>query len=347
MEINPTLNKIICHFLPRAEAIVVFPITDGLINSTYSVEVVEGAQRKKYILQKINILVFKNPKAIQSNIVLVSSFLKSNNYPHPVLELCVTAEGNNEINFEGDSWRMMAQIENSYTVNVVENPKQAFQVGAFFGTFYRYFENIDTQQIQVVLPDFLDTQSRIDAFQLALQSANSDRLIKPQEQIEWMVKHKDLPQKWIQLQQQKELPIRLIHADPKISNVLFDATTHQPKAIIDWDTLMLGTILYDYGDMIRSYTNTKLEDDPNPEGVFNVAIYKALTEGFLSETRSLLTDIEKEFMSYAPQVIVYIQALRFLTDFLNGDTYYHCNYPEQNLNRTKNQINLLQQILDL
>lgn len=347
MEINPTLNKIICHFLPRAEAIVVFPITDGLINSTYSVEVVEGAQRKKYILQKINILVFKNPKAIQSNIVLVSSFLKSNNYPHPVLELCVTAEGNNEINFEGDSWRMMAQIENSYTVNVVENPKQAFQVGAFFGTFYRYFENIDTQQIQVVLPDFLDTQSRIDAFQLALQSANSDRLIKAQEQIEWMVKHKDLPQKWIQLQQQKELPIRLIHADPKISNVLFDATTHQPKAIIDWDTLMLGTILYDYGDMIRSYTNTKLEDDPNPEGVFNVAIYKALTEGFLSETRSLLTDIEKEFMSYAPQVIVYIQALRFLTDFLNGDTYYHCNYPEQNLNRTKNQINLLQQILDL
>jgi hypothetical protein len=347
VEINPTLNKIICHFLPRAEAVVISPITDGLINSTYSVEVVEGAKRKKYILQKINILVFKNPKAIQSNIVLVSSFLKSNNYPHPVLELCVTAEGNNEINFEGDSWRMMAQIENSYTVNVVENPKQAFQVGAFFGTFYRYFENIDTQQIQVVLPDFLDTQSRIDAFQLALQSANSDRLIKAQEQIEWMVKHKDLPQKWIQLQHQKELPIRLIHADPKISNVLFDASTHRPKAIIDWDTLMLGTILYDYGDMIRSYTNTKLEDDPNPEGVFNVAIYKALTEGFLSETRSLLTDIEKEFMSYAPQVIVYIQALRFLTDFLNGDTYYHCNYPEQNLNRTKNQINLLQQILEL
>jgi thiamine kinase-like enzyme len=347
VEINPTLNRIICHFLPRAEAVFISPITDGLINSTASVEVVEGVKRKKYILQKINTLVFKNPKAIHSNIVLVSSFLKSNNYPHPVLELCVTAEGNNEINFEGDSWRMMVQIKNSYTVNVVENSNQAFQVGAFFGTFYRYLENIDTQQIQVVLPDFLDTQSRIDAFQLALQSAYSDRLIKAQEQIEWMVKHQDLPQKWVQLQQENSLPVRLIHADPKISNVLFDATTHQPKAIIDWDTLMLGTILYDYGDMIRSYTNTKLEDDPNPEGVFNVAIYKALTEGFLSETRSLLTDIEKEFMSYAPQVIVYIQALRFLTDFLNGDTYYHCNYPEQNLNRTKNQINLLQQILDL
>jgi hypothetical protein len=99
--------------------------------------------------------------------------------------------------------------------------------------------------------------------------------------------------------------------------------------------------------MIRSYTNTKLEDDPDPEGVFNADVYSALTDGFLSAAGSFLTDIEKEFMSYAPQVIVYIQALRFLTDFLNGDTYYHCNYPEQNLNRTKNQINLLQQILDL
>jgi thiamine kinase-like enzyme len=347
VEINPTLNKIICHFLPRAEAVFISPITDGLINSTFSVEVVEGAQRKKYILQKINTLVFKNPKAIQSNIVLVSRFLKSNNYPHLVLELCVTAEGNNEINFEGDSWRMMVQIENSYTVNVVENPKQAFQVGAFFGTFYRYLENIDTQQIQVVLPDFLYTKSRIDAFQLALQSANSDRLIKAQEQIEWVVKHQDLPQKWMQLQQENSLPVRLIHADPKISNVLFDATTHQPKAIIDWDTLMLGTILYDYGDMIRSYTNTKLEDDPDPEGVFNADVYSALMDGFLSEVRSILTDIELENLPYAPQVIVYIQALRFLTDYLNGDIYYQCNYPEQNLNRTKNQINLLQQILKI
>lgn len=347
MEINPTLNKIICHFLPRAEVVVISPITDGLINSTFSVELVEGVKRKKYILQKINTLVFKNPKAIQSNIVLVSRFLKSNNYPHLVLELCVTAGGNNEINFEGDSWRMMAQIENSYTVNVVENPKQAFQVGAFFGTFYRYLENIDTQQIQVVLPDFLDTKSRIDAFQLALQSANSDRLIKAQEQIEWVVNHQYLPQKWMQLQQQKKLPIRLIHADPKISNVLFDSATNQPKAIIDWDTLMRGTILYDYGDMIRSYTNTKSEDDPDPEGVFNADVYHELTNGFLSEAGSFLTDIEWQYLSYAPQVIVYIQALRFLTDYLNGDIYYQCNYPEQNLNRAKNQINLLQQILKI
>lgn len=347
MEINPTLNKIISHFLPRAETVVISPITNGLINSTYSVEVVIETQRKKYILQKINTLVFQKPKAIQSNIVLVSRFLKTNNYPHPILELCETSEGENEINFEGDSWRMMAQIENSYTINVVENPQQAFAVGAFFGQFYTFLNGIELNQIQVVLPHFLDTKNRIDAFQLTLQSANSDRLIKAQEQIEWMVNHQDLPQKWMQLQQQKKLPIRLIHADPKISNVLFDSATNQPKAIIDWDTLMLGTILYDYGDMIRSYTNTKSEDEPDPEGVFNADVYHELTNGFLSEAGSFLTDIELQYLSYAPQVIVYIQALRFLTDYLNGDIYYQCNYPEQNLNRAKNQINLLQQILKI
>ena len=347
MAINPTLHKIIYHFLPGAEAVVISPITDGLINSTYSVEVVDSNRRKQYILQKINSIVFQNPKAIHSNIVLVSSFLTSNNYPHSVLELCVTTDGENEINLEGDTWRMFTQIENSYTINVVENSNQAFQVGAFFGQFYSFLNGIETKQIQEVLPNFLDTKSRLDAFHQAIQFATHERLNIAKVELDWILKHANIPEKWIQLQQKKTLPVRLIHADPKISNVLFDATTFQPKAIIDWDTLMLGTILYDYGDMIRSYTNTKLEDDPNPEGVFNVSIYQALTDGFWSETRSFLTDIEKEFMSYAPQVIVYIQALRFLTDYFNGDVYYHSNYPAQNLNRAKNQINLLQQILKI
>jgi len=345
--INPTLNNIICHFLPQCEVVVISPVANGLINSTYSVEVVLGALRKQYILQKINTTIFKIPKSIQSNIVLVSGFLKNNNYPHALLELCVTADGKYEINFEGETWRMMAKIENSYTINVVENSNQAFQVGAFFGQFYSFLNGIETKQIQEVLPDFLDTKSRIDAFHQAIQFATHERLNIAKGELDWILMHVNIPEKWIQLQQKKTLPVRLIHADPKISNVLFDATTHQPKAIIDWDTLMLGTILYDYGDMIRSYTNTKLEDDPDPEGVFNVEVYQALTDGFWSETRSFLTDIEKEFMWYAPQVIVYIQALRFLTDYLNGDIYYQCNYPEQNLNRTKNQINLLQQILKI
>jgi hypothetical protein len=337
--------QIIQAFFPNAKEVTIEPIVGGLINTTFSVQILKEQQCKNYVLQQINTAIFENPKAIQANISSVSHYLKSKKYPHPILELCHTVEGQTETIYDGGTWRLFKQIDNSYTINVVQNSEQAFSVGAFFGQFHSYLNGIEANQIQAVLPHFLDTKSRLDAFQLALQSAKSERLIASQQEVEWIVKHLDLPQKWIQLQVQKELAVRLIHADPKISNVLFDTLTHQPKAIIDWDTLMLGTILYDYGDMIRSYTNTKLEDDPNPEGVFNADVYHALTDGFLTETRTLLTKVELENLSYAPQVIVYIQALRFLTDYLNGDVYYQCNYPEQNLNRTKNQINLLKNIL--
>ena len=337
--------QIIQAFFPNAKEVTIEPIVGGLINTTFSVQILKEQQCKNYVLQQINTAIFENPKAIQANISSVSHYLKSKKYPHPILELCHTVEGQTETIYDGGTWRLFKQIDNSYTINVVQNSEQAFSVGAFFGQFHSYLNGIEANQIQAVLPHFLDTKSRLDAFQLALQSAKSERLIAAQQEVEWIVKHLDLPQKWIQLQVQKELAVRLIHADPKISNVLFDTLTHQPKAIIDWDTLMLGTILYDYGDMIRSYTNTKLEDDPNPEGVFNADVYHALTDGFLTETRTLLTKVELENLSYAPQVIFYIQALRFLTDYLNGDVYYQCNYPEQNLNRTKNQINLLKNIL--
>lgn len=347
MEIGNNHLSILHAFLPYAKVVTIEPIQGGLINATFKVQIQDDHKREKYILQQVNTEIFQNPKAIHSNISLVSSYLKAQNYPYPVLELCTTLEGECETVYDSGTWRLFKQIDSSFTINVVQNSKQAFAVGAFFGQFYTYLNGIEVNQIQAVLPHFLDTKSRIDAFQLALETASSERLKEAHEQVEWIVKNQDLPQKWIRLQEQKELPIRLIHADPKISNVLFDNVTHQPKAIIDWDTLMLGTILYDYGDMIRSYTNTKLEDDPNPEGVFNTDIYHALTDGFLSEARSFLNDLELKYLVYAPQVIVYIQALRFLTDYLNGDIYYHCNYPEQNLNRTKNQINLLQHILKI
>ena len=337
--------QIIQAFFPNAKEVTIESIVGGLINTTFSVQILKEQQCKNYVLQQINTAIFENPKAIQANISSVSHYLNSKKYPHPILELCHTVEGQTETIYDGGTWRLFKQIDNSYTINVVQNSEQAFSVGAFFGQFHSYLNGIEANQIQAVLPHFLDTKSRLDAFQLALQSAKSERLIAAQQEVEWIVKHLDLPQKWIQLQVQKELAVRLIHADPKISNVLFDTLTHQPKAIIDWDTLMLGTILYDYGDMIRSYTNTKLEDDPNPEGVFNADVYHALTDGFLTETRTLLTKVELENLPYAPQVIVYIQALRFLTDYLNGDVYYQCNYAEQNLNRTKNQINILKNIL--
>ena len=347
MKASKTIYRpIIKAFLPNIQTFSILPITDGLINATFKVtlpDIPDG----NYILQQINTQVFQQPENIHTNITLVNQHLKAKKYPHPVLELLQTETGKYSFVYEGATWRMFCAIEDSFTINVVQNPNQAFEVGAFIGEFYQYLNGIETEKIEMVLPHFLDMQSRIDAFQNALSQASEERKSNAKEQIKWVVDNEDLPNKWINLYLTNALPCRLIHADPKISNVLFDVMTNQPKAIIDWDTLMLGTILYDYGDMIRSYTNTKSEDDPNPENVFSQPIYEAITRGFLSNTASFLTPLETENLAYAPQVIVYIQVLRFLTDYLNGDIYYQCNYPEQNLNRTKNQINLLQQILEL
>jgi Ser/Thr protein kinase RdoA (MazF antagonist) len=347
LEASKTIYQpIIKAFLPNVQTFSIQPITDGLINATFKVILPDKPDRN-YILQQINTQVFQQPENIHTNITLVNQHLKAKKYPHPVLELLQTETGKYSFVYEGATWRMFCAIEDSFTINVVQNPNQAFEVGAFIGEFYQYLNGIETEKIEMVLPHFLDMQSRIDAFHSALSHAKEERKLKSKEQIEWVLEHQDLPKKWIELQKTNALPVRLIHADPKISNVLFDVMTNQPKAIIDWDTLMLGTILYDYGDMIRSYTNTKSEDDPNPENVFSQPIYEAITRGFLSNTASFLTPLETQNLAYAPQVIVYIQVLRFLTDYLNGDLYYHCTYPEQNLNRVKNQIHLLQGILQI
>ncbi|MEN9929151.1 MAG: hypothetical protein RLZZ231_1072, partial [Bacteroidota bacterium] len=183
--------QIIQAFFPHANEVTIEPILGGLINTTFSVQILKEQQCKNYVLQQINTAIFENPKAIQANISSVSHYLKSKKYPHPILELCHTLEGETETIYDGGTWRLFKQIENSYTINVVQNPEQAHAVGAFFGHFHTFLNGIELRQIQAVLPHFLDTKSRLDAFQLALHSADSSRLTEADESIQWMVKHLD------------------------------------------------------------------------------------------------------------------------------------------------------------
>ncbi len=176
--------QIIQAFFPHAKEVTIEPILGGLINTTFSVQIQKDHDYKNYILQQINTAVFQNPKKIQANITVVSNYLKSKKYPYPILELCHTDQGEPETVYDGGTWRLFKQIENSYTINVVQNQDQAFAVGAFFGHFQTFLNGIELRQIQAVLPHFLDTKSRLDAFQLALQSADSSRLIEADEPIQ-------------------------------------------------------------------------------------------------------------------------------------------------------------------
>ncbi|EDO26778.1 predicted protein [Nematostella vectensis] len=280
--------------------------------------------------------------------VVIANHLKQKNYPKGIL-FPISNLQDNYISYDTDGfpWRLIPFIPNSKTLSKIKNSNQAFLAAQTFSEFYAYTWDINPIAIEPSIPNFLDFQKRIDDYELALQNATINRREIAAKEIHFINKHIQLPNNFISLLKSGSLPTRIIHADPKLSNILFDTLERQTLAVIDLDTIMPGTILYDYGDMIRSYTNNYKEDHINAENIFNPSIFDAVTQGFLYHIKDKLTSTELENLTYAAQVVVYTQALRFLTDYLNNDVYYSIEYPNQNLNRTINQIHLLQELLAL
>lgn len=311
-------------------------IDNGLINHTYFVETDSG----KYILQKINTDIFKNPKCIIDNHLAVNSVLKNSDYSRKIVDLIPAQNGEFLVN---QKWRMLEFIENSVTYLKVPNPETAFESAKCFSEFYSVL-NSKSVHLEETLPSFIDFGKRISDYQTALENASEERKINAEKEIDFINSHLDLPEKWIELQNENALPKRIIHADPKISNILFSKNGNA-IAVIDLDTVMTSTLLYDFGDMIRSYCNLTDEDDASPKNNFSGEIYDSVKKGFLFHLENLLSETEKEHLDYAPKVVIYIQAVRFLTDYLNGDIYYSVKYENHNLDRTRNQINLLKNLI--
>lgn len=329
---------VVAHFLDSKEILALTPIENGLINHTYLVETTSG----KFILQKINTQVFKNPKGIQRNHLKINEVLEQSNYSKKTVKLIPILS--NDLLFEqnGEAWRMLEYLENSVTFLKPSSTKIAFEATKCLSEFY----NIINQEpiiLEETLPDFINFEKRIIDFKTSLIQ-ETERKKTAENEINFILNHLYLSEKWIELQKQKSLPIRVIHADPKISNILFNKE-NKAIAVIDLDTVMNSTILYDFGDIIRSYTNISDEDDGSAKDSFNLQNYAAVKEGFLFYLKDHLTKIELENLDYAAMTVIYIQALRFLTDFLNHDLYYSTDYDLQNWDRTKNQINLLKGLM--
>lgn len=324
-------------------------IEDGYINITFLLKIVwKDLSSQSFVLQKVNTAIFKQPQVIIENMITISQHLKENHYEKGILEPIKSFQDVYLIVDENqNTWRLLPYIPHSKTITKIKNPNQAFLAAQTFSHFYKNIEKITPSNIQPSIPDFLNFEKRVKDYKEALKKGTEKRKNEAQNLIEFIDSHIHLPEHFIDLVNQNKFPIRIIHADPKLSNILFDSLEMQTLAVIDLDTIMPGTILYDYGEMIRSYTNNHLEDDPSVENKFNIENYHAVTQGFLYYLNDSLTPIEKENMAYAAQVIIYIQALRFLTDYLNNDQYYKTDYPTQNLNRTINQIQLLKEVMSI
>lgn len=332
------LKSIILKFI-GTEDCTVNPISNGLINTTYLVE--NNQTQEKYILQKINTQVFKKPEDILNNHLKINKILLESSYQFHITKPISSSSEEFLVKDEnGQKWRMTGFIDNSVTFLTVPSAETAFKAAKAIGYFLTIINSGALPVIEDPLPHFLNFEKRLTDYKISLEGGDSFFKENAKTEIELMNQFLKLPQRWIKMQNNGQLPKRIIHADAKISNILFDQN-HDPIAVIDLDTIMVSTILYDFGTMIQSYTNITNEDDGKALNNFNPEIFKSVKEGFLFYLKNQLTPKEIENLDYAAQVAIYIQGLRFLTDYLNGSTYYSVQYPEHNLDRTKNQLELL------
>ncbi|KAA2223960.1 phosphotransferase enzyme family protein [Chryseobacterium sediminis] len=332
------LNDIVIQFI-GTDHYDLTPITDGLINTTYLLE--NKDQGKKFILQKINNHVFKRPEVIVNNHLMINKLLRSNNYQYQIIEPIPSLTGKLLVkDANDDPWRMLSFVENSTTFLTAPSLQTAFEAAKTFSYFLTIVNPEKLPAIEDTLPNFLNFEKRVADYKNSLKNAAPYLKENAKAEIEITNQLLSLPEQWIEMEKNNQIPKRIIHADVKISNILFDQN-HHPLAVIDLDTMMISTILYDFGTMIQSYTNTTHEDDGSAKNNFNPEMYKVVKEGFLFYLKEKLTPKESDNLDYAAQVAIYIQEIRFLTDYLNGSTYYSTKYPEHNLDRTKNQLELL------
>ena len=313
----------------------------GVINDTFLVRTY-GAQFD-YILQRKNRHVFPDIPAMMQNIVDITAHIKTK-VADPLREtLTVVPTHNGEFcHFDGENyWAVTLFIPNSLTYDSVDSLQIAYQGGSGIGRFQRLLADFD-KPLHETIPGFHNICFRFGQWEEALSADRVGRVRHLKREIDAVeVRREEILRFWQKIES-GEIPKRVAHNDTKISNILFDKHTKNPLCVIDLDTVMTSTSLYDFGDAIRSYTNTGKEDDNYLDNVsMDLERFRAFAEGYLSEQKSL-NSIELQWLAFSARYITYEQALRFLMDYINGDTYYKIAFPEHNLIRTCAQLHLLE-----
>lgn len=334
--------KAICsRFNFEGEFVSAEPYGGGHINDTYKVVYKEAEKENWYILQRINSNVFKNPAGVMENIGRVTSYLnelkEENEYE--VMELIYTTDGDTFFEENGNYYRAFVFVKDAVSYNYSKDLETIYESGKAFGNFQKMLANFPLKDLHETIPNFHHTYERYKTFCRSLEKDAHFRKEECLDEIKFALSHEDLTHLVVDEMEKGTIPVRVTHNDTKINNVLFDVHTGKGKCVIDLDTVMPGSALYDYGDSIRSSAATAIEDEPDLDKVWwDKDRFTAFTKGFLSEIGPSLTDKEKELLPYAGILITYEIGLRFLTDFLDGDVYFKTHYPKHNLVRAKNQF---------
>jgi len=335
------------QFQLHGEFVSAAPYGNGHINDTYCVVCDQGGTRVRYIFQRINHNIFKNPVALMENIWRVTEHLghKMAGKPEPtrrVLTLIPTHDNQPYYRDpDGNHWRVYIFIEKARTFDAVESTSQAFEAAKAFGQFQKLLADLPAPRLHDTIPDFHHTPKRFAALEKAIEADIVNRAQFAKAEIEFALKHKSLASALLDA----GLPERVTHNDTKLNNVMLDDTTGEGVCVIDLDTVMPGLALYDFGDMVRTTTSPVKEDERDlSKVVMQFPMFEALVRGYLAEAVEFLTPAEKQFLPLSGKLITFEIGLRFLADFLAGDKYFKVHRENHNLDRCRTQFKLVESI---
>ena len=330
------------------------PFGEGHINETYAVYMPteNGEDEFDYILQRVNNNVFKDPAGVMENIFSVTEYLRDvirkegGNPDRETLSCIKTKKGDTYFeDSEGQPWRSYHYIANSVCYQMVEDPEQFYQSGSSFGHFLKQLGDYPASSLKETIPNFHNTVKRFEAFEFALKRDIKNRAYTCKKEIQFVLDRKDDCSVLVNQQEKGILPLRVTHNDTKLNNILFDADTGKGLCIIDLDTIMPGLAANDFGDSIRFGAATAAEDEKDLDKMhFDIHLYEMYTKGYLEETKDVLTTEEAASLPWGARLMTLECGMRFLTDYLQGDTYFKTNYPEHNLVRTRTQFRLVEEM---
>ncbi len=319
------------------------PTGSGHINDTYLIT----TEDQKYILQRINTAIFTDPEKLMHNIISVTEhldkvFASTHEEVKKTLQFMKTVKGESVCYFEGKAFRVYKFIE-AHSMDCADRPSQLYEAGRAFGNFQRLLSDFDASTLYEVIPRFHDTANRYEAFEKAVASASADRLADARDEIEYVRSKKGEASVVVRGIACGDIPLRVTHNDTKINNILFN-DEGSCVAVIDLDTIMPGSMLYDFGDAMRSGGTTAAEDEKDLSKVhFSLDNFEAYTRGYLAEFPNL-SPREIELIPFSAFLLTYECGMRFLTDYLMNDVYFKIAYPTHNLVRAKNQFTLARDI---
>lgn len=341
------------QFAIQGDFILGEEIDSGHINSTYraTYRQPDGTDHR-YIFQAINRNVFKDPHAVMANVERVTRHINSkvlrrkHDLGGQTLNLFPARVGGTWVEDEdGVVWRCYNHIEGCVTYNIVGNTRQAYQAAHAFGAFQDLVSDLDASLILETIPDFHNTRKRFDRLMAVIAADPCGRLAGVAAEVDFIREREPLVDVLLDLLEAGKIPLRVTHNDTKINNVMIDAQTDEAVCVIDLDTVMPGLALYDFGDLIRTATSPAAEDEPDLSKVgMQMPMFEALVEGYLASAGSFLNDTEVRHLVFSGRLITLEVAIRFLTDYLEGDVYFKTHRPGQNLDRCRTQIQLVREI---